>query len=221
MRPAGGCVKSIEPAQHRSAELTQSRERQLHLSFHARNRGDSETRSLASGTPQQRRLSDTRLSTDDQDRALPPRTFSSNLSTTARSRVRPLNPGRRWAPISPFNRKRPGVRPGGFPSAKGGDRAQSICVVAHPEEAMGTNSVAIVPGGFAQCGRQVARKLAGQGFAVVLNYARNQGQADAAVEEILAADGIALASAPTSRTSSTSSGCSPRPSRRSGVSTSW
>jgi hypothetical protein len=72
MRPAGGCVKSIEPAQHRSAELTQSRERQLHLSFHARNRGDSETRSLASGTPQQRRLSDTRLSTDDQDRALPP-----------------------------------------------------------------------------------------------------------------------------------------------------
>ena len=147
MRPAGGCVKSIEPAQHRSAELTQSRERQLHLSFHARNRGDSETRSLASGTPQQRRLSDTRLSTDDQDRALPPRTFSSNLSTTARSRVRPLNPGRRWAPISPFNRKRPGVRPGGFPSAKGGDRAQSICVVAHPEEAMGTNSVAIVTGG--------------------------------------------------------------------------
>jgi NAD(P)-dependent dehydrogenase (short-subunit alcohol dehydrogenase family) len=86
---------------------------------------------------------------------------------------------------------------------------------------MGTNSVAIVTGGFARCGRQVARKLAGQGFAVVLNYARNQGQADAAVEEILAADGIALASAPTSRTSSTSSGCSPRRSRRSGVSTSW
>ena len=56
-----------------------------------------------------------------------------------------------------------------------------------------TGRVAIVTGGSRGIGRAVARKLASRGYAVVIDYARNQGAADLAVEEILAANGTALA----------------------------
>ncbi len=52
--------------------------------------------------------------------------------------------------------------------------------------------VAIVTGGSRGVGRDVTRTLAGRGYAVVIYYAGNQCAADAAVEEILAADGSAL-----------------------------
>ncbi len=55
-----------------------------------------------------------------------------------------------------------------------------------------TDRVAIVTGGSRGVGRAVTRALAGRGYAVVVNYARNQGAAEAAVEEILAANGTAL-----------------------------
>lgn len=55
------------------------------------------------------------------------------------------------------------------------------------------NRVAIVTGGSRGIGQAVARTLAGQGYAVVINYAANQCDADAAVERILAANGVALA----------------------------
>ena len=54
-------------------------------------------------------------------------------------------------------------------------------------------AVAIVTGGSCGIGREVARKLAGRGYAVVVVYVRDQGEAEAAVEEILAANGTALA----------------------------
>src|SRR5260370_40122398 len=47
-------------------------ERQLHLGFDAGDVGDSESGSLASSVAEEGRLSDTGLTTDDQDRALPP-----------------------------------------------------------------------------------------------------------------------------------------------------
>jgi 3-oxoacyl-[acyl-carrier protein] reductase len=50
----------------------------------------------------------------------------------------------------------------------------------------------IVTGGSRGIGRAVARKLASQGYAVVVNYLRDQADARAAVDEILAANGIAL-----------------------------
>ena len=53
--------------------------------------------------------------------------------------------------------------------------------------------VAIVTGGSRDIGRAVARKLAIQGHAVVINYINSQPAADAAVEEILAAHGTAVA----------------------------
>jgi 3-oxoacyl-[acyl-carrier protein] reductase len=53
--------------------------------------------------------------------------------------------------------------------------------------------VAIVTGGSCGSGREIARKLAGRGYAVVVVYLRDQGEAEAAVAEILAADGTALA----------------------------
>jgi 3-oxoacyl-[acyl-carrier protein] reductase len=53
--------------------------------------------------------------------------------------------------------------------------------------------VAIVTGGSRGIGRQIARRLAGRGYAVVVVYLRDQGEAEAAVEEILGANGTALA----------------------------
>jgi 3-oxoacyl-[acyl-carrier protein] reductase len=53
--------------------------------------------------------------------------------------------------------------------------------------------VAIVTGGSRGIGRAVAGKLAVEGYAVVINYLNNQRGADAAVEEILAANGNAVA----------------------------
>ena len=46
------------------------RERQLHLRLDALDLGDAQARGLPRGVPQQRGLSDTRLATDHQDRAL-------------------------------------------------------------------------------------------------------------------------------------------------------
>ena len=53
--------------------------------------------------------------------------------------------------------------------------------------------MAIVTGGSRGTGRQIARKLARQGYAVVVVYLDDQAEAEAAVEEILAADGTAIA----------------------------
>ena len=57
---------------------------------------------------------------------------------------------------------------------------------------MRLDRVAIVTGGSRCIGREVARDLAGQGYAVIVDYARNQRDADAVVEEILGANGTAL-----------------------------
>jgi 3-oxoacyl-[acyl-carrier protein] reductase len=53
--------------------------------------------------------------------------------------------------------------------------------------------VAIVTGGSRGVGREIARRLAGRGYAVVVVYVRDQPEAEAAVEEILAANGAAIA----------------------------
>jgi 3-oxoacyl-[acyl-carrier protein] reductase len=53
--------------------------------------------------------------------------------------------------------------------------------------------VAIVTGGSRGLGREVARSLADRGYAVVVNYAHDRRDADAAVDEILAAGGVAVA----------------------------
>ena len=56
-----------------------------------------------------------------------------------------------------------------------------------------TYDVAIVTGGSCGVGREIARTLASRGYAVVVVYLRDQGAAEAAVDEILAANGTALA----------------------------
>jgi len=57
-----------------------------------------------------------------------------------------------------------------------------------PDEA-----VAIVTGGSCGSGREIARKLASRGYAVVVVYVRDQAEAEAAIDEILGANGTALA----------------------------
>jgi 3-oxoacyl-[acyl-carrier protein] reductase len=56
-----------------------------------------------------------------------------------------------------------------------------------------TDRVAIITGGARGVGRDVTRMLAKLGTAVVVGYARNQSAAEGAVEEVLAANGTALA----------------------------
>jgi 3-oxoacyl-[acyl-carrier protein] reductase len=53
--------------------------------------------------------------------------------------------------------------------------------------------VAVVTGGSCRAGRDVARELGSRSYAVVVVYLRDQGEAEAAVEEIVAANGTALA----------------------------
>jgi 3-oxoacyl-[acyl-carrier protein] reductase len=57
----------------------------------------------------------------------------------------------------------------------------------------GTDAVAIVTGGSRGRGREIAREVARRGYAVVVVYLRDQAEAEAAIDEILAADGTALA----------------------------
>ena len=82
--------------------------------------------------------------------------------------------------------------PGRCPSATVGDRGQSGRVIRNVHKASGT-AVAIITGGSRSIGRAVARELAIRDYAVVINYLNSQPSADAAVEEILAANGTALA----------------------------
>src|SRR5215207_2251957 len=70
--------------------------------------------------------------------------------------------------------------------ATAGDRAEDCCVSR-------TDPVAVVTGGSRGAGRDVARKLGRRSYAVVVVYVRDQGEAEAAVEEIVAATGTALA----------------------------
>jgi 3-oxoacyl-[acyl-carrier protein] reductase len=79
------------------------------------------------------------------------------------------------------SREHPGATPAG---------PCEVARVAHPTPGY---SVAIVTGGSRGTGREVARELADRGYAVVVVYLRDQGQAEATVEDILAADGAALA----------------------------
>jgi 3-oxoacyl-[acyl-carrier protein] reductase len=66
-------------------------------------------------------------------------------------------------------------------------------VVAHPDDPTPGYPVAIVTGGSCGVGREIAQRLAGSGYVVVVAYVRDQGEAETAVEEILVADGTALA----------------------------
>jgi 3-oxoacyl-[acyl-carrier protein] reductase len=56
-----------------------------------------------------------------------------------------------------------------------------------------TDPVAVVTGGSCGAGRDIAQMLASRGYAVVVVYLRDQGRAEAAVEQIRAANGTALA----------------------------
>jgi 3-oxoacyl-[acyl-carrier protein] reductase len=79
------------------------------------------------------------------------------------------------------------------PGATGGDDSQSSCVAAVPDDTRSDYSVAIVTGGSSGVGREIAQRLAGWGYAVVVVYVRDQSDAEAVVEEILGANGTALA----------------------------
>jgi 3-oxoacyl-[acyl-carrier protein] reductase len=56
-----------------------------------------------------------------------------------------------------------------------------------------TDAVAIVTGGSCGAGREIARALASRGYAVVVVYLHTPGDAEAAVAEIVATQGTALA----------------------------
>ena len=66
-------------------------------------------------------------------------------------------------------------------------------MVMHAANGASAYAVAVVTGGSRGMGRELARRLAHRHYAVVVVYLRDQGEAEAAVEEILAANGTALA----------------------------
>src|SRR5918994_2931024 len=70
--------------------------------------------------------------------------------------------------------------------------AQSDGSITHYHDGICTDRVAIVTGGSRSVGREVVRKLANRGHAVVVGYIRDQGAADSIVEEVLAAGGTTL-----------------------------
>jgi 3-oxoacyl-[acyl-carrier protein] reductase len=70
--------------------------------------------------------------------------------------------------------------------------AQCDGLITHYYDSTGTDRVAIVTGGSRGAGREVVRKLANRGYAVVVAHIRDQGAADSIVEEALAAGGTAL-----------------------------
>jgi 3-oxoacyl-[acyl-carrier protein] reductase len=72
------------------------------------------------------------------------------------------------------------------------DRGQSGSVITNHHNTTGPPA-AIVTGGSGGIGRAVARKLAIGDYAVVINHLNSQPAADAAVEEILTANGTAVA----------------------------
>jgi 2-methylisocitrate lyase-like PEP mutase family enzyme len=97
-------------------------ERQLHLRLHARDLRHSESRGLTSGVPEQRRLSDARLASHDQDRTL----------TLARACQKP---GEHLALAGPV--KEPGRKGGGHVAGKGNRRAEGATIrnMAHAQTA--------------------------------------------------------------------------------------
>src|SRR5439155_26724421 len=69
----------------------------------------------------------------------------------------------------------------------------NLCDPARPAPGPMTARVAIVTGGSRGIGRQTALRLSRDGFAVVVNYAGNKAEADAAVAEIVDGGGRAIA----------------------------
>ena len=63
--------QSVEPVEHRRAQLVQPGERELHLGLDARDPGDAALRGPLGDVLQQRGLADPRLAAQDQHRALP------------------------------------------------------------------------------------------------------------------------------------------------------
>jgi 3-oxoacyl-[acyl-carrier protein] reductase len=66
-------------------------------------------------------------------------------------------------------------------------------VAPSPADATRDDAVAIVTGGASGAGRTLALELASRGYAVVVVYLGDQGRAEAVVDQIVAANGRAVA----------------------------
>ena len=92
----------VELVEQRRAELMDPGERQLHLRLHARDLRHTESRGMTRGVPEQRRLSDARLASDDQNGAL----------TLARLREEPVEHFALAGPVEQPGRRGDGHRDG-------------------------------------------------------------------------------------------------------------
>jgi 3-oxoacyl-[acyl-carrier protein] reductase len=170
----------------------QPSERQLHLGLDARNLRDTEAGRLPGAVMQEGRLADSRLPPDDEH----PAVAAANVLQQPVERLALAGSAQQHRRARGGHRKRkrrPGMEPRGTPGATSRLRSQPSCVVVRPTDTTHVDAVAIVTGGSCGIGREVARKLASRGYAVVVVYLRDQAEAEAAVEEILAGNGTALA----------------------------
>src|SRR5690349_14872163 len=124
---------------------------------------------------------------------LPPsRTCWRSWSRMLRSLARPRNAGKRWLGIA-TERKGPGGRPVTALVRRRGKRTSVTAVTPPPDPSTSTDRVAIVTGGSRCLGREVACDLARRGYAVVVDYAHDQAEADRLVDELLGCGGVATA----------------------------
>ena len=129
-----------------------------------------------------------RLAATHRARACPGRTPGAYADIASWSRLGRVRDGlARGQCSASCEHVRLGDRARESPGATVGNRAQGSYVVPFAYE------VAIVTGGSCGAGREIALALASRGYAVVIVYLRDQGAAEAAVEEILATNGTALA----------------------------
>ena len=213
-----GSWKSVEPVEHRRAELMQPRERQLHLGLDAGEPRDAEARRLPGAMVQQRRLADARLAADDQHRALAAAHVLQQpveRLALAGSAQQDRGTARGHGGQQALNDQ--GCAPGD-PRARRRPRRSSLQRGRTPRL---DDAVAIVTGGSCGAGRDIARTLASRGYAVVVVYLRDQARSRGRGRARSSPPAARRSPcAPTSPTSSTSSGCSTRRPPRSGASTS-
>jgi 3-oxoacyl-[acyl-carrier protein] reductase len=84
------------------------------------------------------------------------------------------------------------MRPGNPLARRPALASQTDSLITRNDGSTCTDRVAIVTGGSRGVGREVVRKLANSGYAVVVGYARDQDAADTVVDEVLATNGTAL-----------------------------
>ena len=165
-------------------------ERQLHLGLDACDADDPNTGGLPGAVVQQGRFTDARLAPQNQRRALAVADVRQQpIERPALAGSAQQTGGR---PEAMERAYRPGQGPG-IPLVRRTGETDGTIRCAWFADTVPTDTVVIVTGGSTGSGREFSRALAGRGYAVVVVYLDDQRGAEAVVDEIVGANGTAIA----------------------------